>query len=70
MNVDKDVFGAFAFYAAVVTVKMVVMSFLTARQRFATGIFISSEDATRPGMKVGDSVQYNTRVSLFLPRLG
>merc|ERR1712055_884315 len=38
---------------AVVTVKMVVTSFLTARQRFATGTFISSEDATRPGTKTG-----------------
>merc|ERR1719158_1233745 len=46
MNVDKEVFAAYAFYAAVVTVKMVAMSFLT-------GTFISSEDATRPGMKTG-----------------
>merc|ERR1712117_891852 len=53
MNVDKEVFAAYAFYAGVVTVKMVAMSFLTARQRFATGVFISSEDATRPGMKTG-----------------
>merc|ERR1712098_999643 len=53
MNVDKEVFAAYAFYAGVVTVKMVAMSFLTARQRFATGTFISSEDATRPGMKTG-----------------
>ena len=57
MNVDKEVFAAYAFYAAVVTVKMVAMSFFTARQRFATGTFISSEDATRPGMKVGYNVQ-------------
>ena len=52
MNVDKELFGAFAFYAGVITVKMMVMGFLTARQRFRTMTFISSEDATRPGEKV------------------
>merc|ERR1719512_112981 len=44
MNVDQDIFSAYAFYAGVVTLKMLVMSFLTARQRFANGVFISSED--------------------------
>ena len=44
MNVDQDLFSAYAFYAGVVTLKMLVMSFLTARQRFANGVFISSED--------------------------
>merc|ERR1719330_1347535 len=29
------------------------MSFLTARQRFRTGVFISSEDAKQPGTKTG-----------------
>ena len=52
MNVDKELFGAYAFYAGVVTVKMIVMAFFTARQRFATKTFASSEDATRPGTKV------------------
>eukprot|EP00090_Calanus_glacialis_P047584 TRINITY_DN994_c0_g1_i1.p1 TRINITY_DN994_c0_g1~~TRINITY_DN994_c0_g1_i1.p1 ORF type:complete len:143 (-),score=28.78 TRINITY_DN994_c0_g1_i1:90-518(-) len=53
MNVDKELFGAYAFYAGVVTVKMIVMAFFTARQRFATKTFASSEDATRPGTKTG-----------------
>eukprot|EP00092_Neocalanus_flemingeri_P008584 GFUD01009250.1.p1 GENE.GFUD01009250.1~~GFUD01009250.1.p1 ORF type:complete len:143 (-),score=35.57 GFUD01009250.1:149-577(-) len=53
MNVDKELFGAYAFYAGVVTVKMIVMAFLTARQRFRTGTFASSEDAKRPGTKTG-----------------
>ena len=53
MNVDKELFGAYAFYAGVVTVKMISMAFLTARQRFRTNTFISSEDAVRPGTKVG-----------------
>ena len=44
MDVDQDLFSAYAFYAGVVTLKMLVMSFLTARQRFANGVFISSED--------------------------
>ena len=44
MNVDQDLFSAYAFYAGVVTLKMLIMSFLTARQRFANGVFISSED--------------------------
>ncbi len=34
MDISKEVFGAFAFYAAIVTVKMVLMSLATARQRF------------------------------------
>merc|ERR1712107_842225 len=44
LNVDQELFEAFGFYAAVVLVKMLFMAFLTARQRFGTGTFISSED--------------------------
>ena len=53
MNVDEELFKAYAFYAVVVTIKLMAMAFFTARKRFATGTFISSEDATRPGTKVG-----------------
>eukprot|EP00092_Neocalanus_flemingeri_P010906 GFUD01011748.1.p1 GENE.GFUD01011748.1~~GFUD01011748.1.p1 ORF type:complete len:148 (+),score=30.97 GFUD01011748.1:34-477(+) len=58
MDVDREVFGAFAFYAAIVTGKMVIMSLLTARQRFKTMTFIASEDTDDPvikklGAKVG-----------------
>ena len=31
LNVDRELFGAFAFYSAVVIVKMLSMAFLTAR---------------------------------------
>merc|ERR1712215_82297 len=51
MDVEKEVFGAFAFYAAIITVKMVIMSLLTARQRFKTMNFISEEDVVDPDMK-------------------
>merc|ERR1712121_514221 len=44
LNVDRELFGVYAFYAAILTVKMLIMSFLTARQRFKNHVFISSED--------------------------
>ena len=44
MNVDQELFSAYAFYAGVVTLKMVVMSPLTIRTRLANGVFMSSED--------------------------
>merc|ERR1711953_1492596 len=45
LNVDQELFGVFAFYNAVVILKMILMAFLTARQRFRTGSPVSSEDA-------------------------
>ena len=51
-SLDKELFAAYAFYAGIVTLKMLIMSPLTARQRFKTNTFISSEDAVRPGTKV------------------
>merc|ERR1712029_996218 len=53
MDVEKELFAAYAFYAGIVTLKMLIMSPLTARQRFKTNSFISSEDAVRPGTKTG-----------------
>merc|ERR1712126_417957 len=53
MDVEKELFAAYAFYAGIVTLKMLIMSPLTARQRFKTNTFISSEDAVRPGTKTG-----------------
>jgi len=44
LSVDQGLFECYAFYAGVILAKMLVMSFLTARQRFRTGTFISSED--------------------------
>merc|ERR1711934_64488 len=44
MNVDQDIFSAYAFYAGVVTLKMLVMSPITIRTRLAHGVFMSSED--------------------------
>ena len=32
LAVDQELFGAFAFYSAIVIVKMMLMAFLTARQ--------------------------------------
>jgi glutathione S-transferase len=51
MEVDKDVFGAFAFFGAILTVKMILMSLMTPMQRFKTMTFISSEDVVDPDMK-------------------
>merc|ERR1711981_1288938 len=53
LNVEKELFEAYAFYTAITVLKMVIMSFLTARQRFKTMTFISSEDAKQPGTKTG-----------------
>merc|ERR1711997_89846 len=55
LNVEKDLFQAYAFYTAIVVFKMMIMSFLTARQRFKTMTFISSEDAKQPGTKCGSN---------------
>ena len=52
LNVEKELFEAYAFYTAITVLKMVIMSFLTARQRFKTMTFISSEDAKQAGSKV------------------
>ena len=43
MNVDKEIFGAYAFYATIVILKMVFMSLLTAGQIIKVGLFSSSE---------------------------
>merc|ERR1712183_1173262 len=55
LNVDEDLFQAYAFYTAITVLKMIIMSFLTARQRFKTMTFISSEDAKQPGSKCGSN---------------
>ena len=39
--IDNEVFKAFAFYGALLAGKMMVMSFLTARQRFAKKVIMS-----------------------------
>ena len=65
-NVEKDLFEAYAFYTAIVTCKMMMMSFLTARQRFRTKTFISSEDAKQPGLKVGHSPHICSVSKMFL----
>ena len=65
MKVDQELFQAYAFYAGIVTAKMLVMSFLTARQRFRTGVFISSEDAKQPGTKVHSVITSSTVTMLM-----
>jgi len=49
LNVDQELFGVFAFYSAILIVKMMSMAFLTARQRFRTGSPVSPEDAAIVG---------------------
>jgi len=44
MNVNQELFGAFAFHAGLMAVKTLSMSFFTARMRFKKGVFISRED--------------------------
>merc|ERR1712002_10781 len=44
LNVEKELLEAYAFYSAIILAKMLLMPLLTARQRFATKSFISSED--------------------------
>nr|QTW43636.1 mGST4 [Eurytemora affinis] len=53
MDVDKQLFEVFAFHGALLLVKTCIMSFLTARQRFAKNIFISSEDRLNKKTKIG-----------------
>ena len=52
LDVDKDLFKAYAFYAGVVIMKMLMVTFFIIRQRFKNGVFISPEDALRKGTKV------------------
>ena len=68
LNVEKDLFQAYAFYTAIVVFKMMIMSFLTARQRFKTMTFISSEDAKQPGTKVGTSTFYILLTNVHIVR--
>jgi len=54
MNVNSELFGAFAFHAGLMAVNTLTKSFLTARQRFRKGNFISREDgAHKPQLKIG-----------------
>lgn len=57
MNVDSELFAAFAFHAGLMAVNSLTKSFLTARQRFAKGNFISREDGRgKPELKIGTGV--------------
>ena len=40
MDLNRDLIKSFAFYGALLAGKTLMMSFLTARQRFATGVSI------------------------------
>merc|ERR1711962_1621937 len=55
-NVDKELFGAFAFHAGLMAVKTLIMAPLTARQRFRKGNFISREDGVNRPVKIGIGV--------------
>uniref|UniRef100_A0A240PKK9 Microsomal glutathione S-transferase 1 n=1 Tax=Anopheles atroparvus TaxID=41427 RepID=A0A240PKK9_ANOAO len=43
-NINDEVFRTYIFYAAVLVVKMLVMSMLTGRQRFRKKVFANEED--------------------------
>lgn len=40
-DVSDDVFQSYAFFSGILVVKMLVMSFLTAKQRFANKVIIN-----------------------------
>ena len=52
INVEKDLFQAYAFHTAIIVTKMILMSLLTIMQRIRTKTFTSSEDAV-PGYRIG-----------------
>ena len=49
MNVDSEIFGAYAFYATLMTIKMMLISFLNFGH-FNCRVFYSS-----PDVKLGDN---------------
>jgi len=49
---DNPVFASFCFYAALVALKMLMMSFLTAYHRLTKNIFANPEDAAMSKVKV------------------
>nr|CAD7418138.1 unnamed protein product [Timema poppensis] len=51
-STTNPVFRAYLFYSAVLVVKMLAMSLLTARQRFKHKVFANPEDAAGKGAKV------------------
>ena len=52
LNVEQELFKAYAFYAGVVIMKMLLVTFLIIRQRFKNKVFISPEDALDRDTKV------------------
>ncbi|XP_065222153.1 microsomal glutathione S-transferase 1-like [Planococcus citri] len=46
INLEDPVLRGFLFYVSVLVAKVLLMAFLTARQRFTKKVFISSEDAS------------------------
>merc|ERR1711874_119846 len=52
MGTDNPVFASFCFYAALVALKMLMMSFLTAYHRLTKNIFANPEDAAMSKVKV------------------
>ncbi|KAF0296063.1 Microsomal glutathione S-transferase 1 [Amphibalanus amphitrite] len=51
LSVDSDLFKLYLFYAAVLVVKVGVMSFLTSRQKWSKKVFSNPEDAQLRGGK-------------------
>ena len=56
LNVDQELFGVFAFYNAVVILKMLLMAFLTARWILMMRLIINGQNLT-----FYQNEQYTTR---------
>ncbi|BES92184.1 unnamed protein product [Nesidiocoris tenuis] len=60
ITLDNPVFKAYLFYNAILVAKMLSMSFLTARQRVAKGVFPNPEDivlSPKSKIKVDEDVE-------------
>merc|ERR1711976_142556 len=44
MDISHELFSCFAFYSGLVLAKTLIMSFWTAKRRFAVGVFANPED--------------------------
>merc|ERR1711935_725752 len=62
LAIDEELFRAYAFYAGVLLVKFLLMSLLTARQRFKHGVFISAEDIAGKENKLKNGTGINDDV--------
>merc|ERR1711976_1079066 len=64
MDISHELFSCFAFYSGLVLAKTLIMSFWTAKRRFAVGVFANPEDIARKpaGKKVDFATEDVERV--------